>query len=127
MQEQANHSIEVHAKPEYHKFLIGRGGANIRQVREETGARVVFPTSRDEDKTLITIIGTKENTGKAKDKLLELIKDLVSTPSFCLFSCLVFVPLNQIMILQLVDAVPLSKNSVIFSLKYFLSGKHHRV
>ncbi len=74
--EQANHSIEVHAKPEYHKFLIGRGGANIRQVREETGARVVFPTSRDEDKTLITIIGTKENTGKAKDKLLELIKDL---------------------------------------------------
>ena len=77
-QEQANHSIEVHAKPEYYKFLIGRNGANIRQVREETGARVVFPTAKDEDKTLITIIGTKESTEKAKQKLTALIKELVS-------------------------------------------------
>ena len=26
------HSVELKAKPEYHKFLIGRNGANIRKV-----------------------------------------------------------------------------------------------
>ena len=27
-----SHSLELKAKPEYHKFLIGRNGANIRKV-----------------------------------------------------------------------------------------------
>ncbi|KAG8140817.1 hypothetical protein E2320_003488 [Naja naja] len=44
-----NHSVELHAKPDYHKFLIGRGGANIRKVRDRTGARIIFPTPEDKD------------------------------------------------------------------------------
>ena len=77
-QEQSSFTTDVHAKPEYHKFLIGRGGANIRNVRQETGARVVFPTMKDEDQTLITIVGTKQSVEQAKLKLETLIKDLVS-------------------------------------------------
>ena len=65
-------------KPEHHRFLIGRGGANIRMVRENTGARVVFPTSADEDKELITIIGRKEGLNAAEEELLKSIKELVS-------------------------------------------------
>ncbi len=31
-QEANNHTLELRCKPEYHRFLIGRGGANIRKV-----------------------------------------------------------------------------------------------
>nr|XP_054769281.1 vigilin-like [Lytechinus pictus] len=74
--EQASFTADVHAKPEYHRFLIGRGGANIRKVREETGARVVFPNNNDDDQTLVQIIGTKEAVEEAKKRLASLIKDL---------------------------------------------------
>ncbi|XP_071839733.1 vigilin-like [Apostichopus japonicus] len=74
--EEASYSEEIHCNPEYHRFLIGRGGANIRKVREETRARIVFPSSRDDDQTLITVIGTKTAVNEAKVKLEALIKEL---------------------------------------------------
>lgn len=77
IQEEASYSEEIHCNPEYHRFLIGRGGANIRKVREETRARIVFPSARDDDQTLITVIGTKTAVNEAKVKLEALIKELV--------------------------------------------------
>ena len=79
LQKESSHSIEVHAKPEYHKFLIGRGGANIRKVREKTGARVVFPASGDTDQDCIVIMGKKEEVEQAKTELEVLIQNLVNT------------------------------------------------
>jgi len=73
---ESSFTVDVRANPAYHKFLIGRGGANIRKVRESTGARVIFPSSDDDDQELITIIGKKESVEKAKTELLELIKNL---------------------------------------------------
>eukprot|EP00794_Sanderia_malayensis_P015058 gene15058-16611_t len=67
---------EVRAKPEYHRFLIGRGGANINKIRTTTGARIMFPTIDDPDKDVITIIGKEESVAAAKKELLEKIKDL---------------------------------------------------
>ena len=69
---------EVKAKPEYHRFLIGKGGANIRKVRDSTGARIIFPSSTDADQESITLIGKKEAVELAKVELESLIKDLVS-------------------------------------------------
>lgn len=69
-------SVEIHAKPEYHKFLIGRGGSNIRDVRDRTGARIVFPTSSDPDQEVISIMGKKEAVDQAKIELEKRIKDL---------------------------------------------------
>lgn len=43
-------SAEVRAKPQHHKFLIGKSGANIKRIRDNTGARIIFPTDKDEDK-----------------------------------------------------------------------------
>ena len=71
-----NYTAEVTAKAEHHRFLIGKGGVNIRKVREKTGARIIFPTKNDENKELITIIGTKESVEEAKADLLNKIKDL---------------------------------------------------
>ena len=79
LQKESGFTVELKAKPEYHKFLIGRGGANIRKVRDSTGARVIFPSADDQDQELITIIGKKESTEKARVELEMLIKDLVSS------------------------------------------------
>ena len=73
-------TAEVRAKPEHHKFLIGVKGANIKSVREETGARIIFPTEKDTDREAITILGTKEAVAQAKKELEVRIKALVSSP-----------------------------------------------
>ncbi|XP_037797231.1 vigilin-like [Penaeus monodon] len=72
----ASFTAEVRAKPQHHRFLIGRNGANIRKIRDATGARIIFPTDKDEDKELITIIGKKEAIAKAKEQLEITIKEL---------------------------------------------------
>ncbi|XP_060690992.1 high density lipoprotein binding protein a [Hemiscyllium ocellatum] len=71
-----NYTSELRAKPEYHKFLIGRGGANIRKVRDNTGARIIFPTADDKDQELITIVGTEEAVKEAQKELEVLINNL---------------------------------------------------
>uniref|UniRef100_A0A8C5PC31 Vigilin n=1 Tax=Leptobrachium leishanense TaxID=445787 RepID=A0A8C5PC31_9ANUR len=69
-------TAELCAKPEYHKFLIGKGGVNIRKVRDLTGARIIFPTADDKDQQLITIVGTEEAVKDAQKELENLIKGL---------------------------------------------------
>merc|ERR1719347_1705890 len=72
----SGHSAEVKAKPEHHKFLIGRQGINIQKIRNETGARIIFPGAEDTDRESIMIIGTKESVEKAKADLEVKIKEL---------------------------------------------------
>jgi len=69
-------TAEVRAKPEHHKFLIGRQGANIQSVRDKTGARIIFPSEKDSDREAITILGTKEAVAQAKKELEARVKDL---------------------------------------------------
>ena len=76
--QETSFTAEVRAKPKHHRFLIGRNGTNIKKVRDETGARVVFPTDKDTDKELIVIIGRKDAVAKAKEQLEKMIKELVS-------------------------------------------------
>nr|CAI5828480.1 unnamed protein product [Callosobruchus analis] len=74
--QQASFTAEVRAKAQHHKFLIGRHGANIKKIRDSTGARIVFPSNTDDDLEVITIIGKKEAVEEAKDKLMAMIKDI---------------------------------------------------
>ena len=53
----SGHNIEIKAKPQHHKFLIGRQGINIQKIRNDTGARIIFPGANDEDRESIMIIG----------------------------------------------------------------------
>jgi len=73
---ESGYTAEVKARAEYHKFLIGRGGANIKKVRDNTGARVIFPAPNDSDQELIVIIGKKESVEKAKEEIEGLVKNL---------------------------------------------------
>jgi len=69
-------SCEVKAKPQHHKFLIGRAGIHIQKIRDDTGARIIFPSSGDSDRESITIVGTKEAVDAAKAVMVERIKEL---------------------------------------------------
>ena len=71
-------TAEVRAKPEHHKFLIGRSGANVQGIRDKTGARIIFPGEKDKDRETITILGTSEAVSKAKEELELRIKGLVN-------------------------------------------------
>jgi len=72
----------IRSKPEHHRFLIGRNGANIRRIRESTGARIAFPSDSEANSTgerdLITIIGREEAVKKAREELEARIKELDS-------------------------------------------------
>lgn len=69
-------TAEVRAKPQHHKFLIGKNGASVKKIRDNTGTRIVFPSSNDEDKECITILGKEENVLAAKAQLEAIIKDI---------------------------------------------------
>ncbi|XP_076803941.1 vigilin-like isoform X2 [Clavelina lepadiformis] len=74
--ELASYTQEVKCKPELHRFLIGRGGATIKKVRDETGARIIFPAANDNDKEAIVLIGRKEEVEQAQKILTERIKKM---------------------------------------------------
>jgi predicted PilT family ATPase len=67
---------EIKAKPQYHKFLIGKGGSTIKKVRDSTGVRIIFPSNKDTDQETITIIGKEDGVKKAKAELESQIVDL---------------------------------------------------
>lgn len=72
----ASFTAEVRAKAQHHKFLIGKNGVKIKKIRDSTGARIVFPSSTDEDREIITIIGKKEAVEEAKASLEATIRDI---------------------------------------------------
>uniref|UniRef100_A0A182PN90 K Homology domain-containing protein n=1 Tax=Anopheles epiroticus TaxID=199890 RepID=A0A182PN90_9DIPT len=74
--EMSSYSVQIRAKPQHHKFLIGKNGASIKKIRDKTGARVIFPGVNDQDNEAITIIGKKENVEDAKAELEAIIKNI---------------------------------------------------
>lgn len=69
-------TIEVKARPQHHKFLIGRAGVHIQKIRDETGARIIFPGPNDTDRETIIVVGTKEAVAAAKKELETRISEL---------------------------------------------------
>nr|XP_058155674.1 vigilin isoform X3 [Dasypus novemcinctus] len=77
-------TVDIRAKPEYHKFLIGKGGGKIRKVRDSTGARIIFPAAEDRDQELVTIIGKEEAVREAQRELEALIQNLDNVVEDCM-------------------------------------------
>lgn len=72
-----SYSEEVHAKLEYHRFLVGRKGTNVNTLRDKHNVRIVFPNGQSgESNDAITIIGKKENVQKVRVELEDAIKAL---------------------------------------------------
>lgn len=69
----------VKANPQYHKFLIGKNGATIKKIREQTDTYIIFPDAAAEDKETITIIGAEAGVAEAKKQLQDMVKDIDNT------------------------------------------------
>lgn len=77
LQQLANYQAKVHIFKQFHKNIIGKGGANIRTIRDETDTKIDLP-HESSDSDVITITGTKENVEKARLKIEDIQKELVS-------------------------------------------------
>ncbi|WKX93414.1 hypothetical protein Q1695_011018 [Nippostrongylus brasiliensis] len=73
------HEDTVVAKPEFHRFLIGKGGSKINKIRENFDVRIMFPRETDADKETIHLLGKKEDVLKVKKELEENVKQLNET------------------------------------------------
>lgn len=66
----------VKAKNEFHRFLIGKGGAKISKLRDNFNVRIMFPREGDEDRETIHLLGAKNDVAAVKAQLEEAIKQL---------------------------------------------------
>jgi len=71
--------LEIPAKADYHRFLIGKKGANVQKLKKEFGVNYAFPRSDDKDQDTITIMGRQEQVEKAAENLRQSIKELENT------------------------------------------------
>ncbi|GFR28209.1 vigilin [Trichonephila clavata] len=70
-----NFSVEVPIYKQNHKFIIGKGGANIKKIRDETNTKIDLPAEGAES-DVIVIRGRKEDVVVAKKKILEIQEEL---------------------------------------------------
>lgn len=58
--------MEVPIFKQFHKNIIGKGGVNIKKIREETQTKIDLPEEGDKNEVII-ITGKKENVIQARD------------------------------------------------------------
>uniref|UniRef100_A0AAR2KTZ9 Vigilin n=1 Tax=Pygocentrus nattereri TaxID=42514 RepID=A0AAR2KTZ9_PYGNA len=73
---ESSYSISVPIFKQFHKNIIGKGGANIKKIREETNTKIDLPTENS-DSEMIVITGKKSNCEAARDRILAIQRDLV--------------------------------------------------
>lgn len=77
---EANFSEDVvKAKQEFHRFIIGKGGARLNKIKAAGNVRIMFPRQSDADQESIHLLGTNEEVVRAKAELESIIKQLNET------------------------------------------------
>uniref|UniRef100_A0AAQ5XIF4 Vigilin n=1 Tax=Amphiprion ocellaris TaxID=80972 RepID=A0AAQ5XIF4_AMPOC len=69
-------SLSVPIFKQFHKNIIGKGGANIKKIREETNTKIDLPTENSNSE-MIVITGKKSNCEAARDRILAIQRELV--------------------------------------------------
>lgn len=72
----ANYQEEVRIFKKFHGSVIGKGGATLRKIREETDTKIELPLESS-DSDVIKITGRKDNVQKARARILAIEKDMV--------------------------------------------------
>lgn len=60
----------------FHGSVIGKGGATLRKIREDTDTKIELPLESS-DSDVIRITGRKDNVQKARARILAIEKDMV--------------------------------------------------
>lgn len=66
----------------FHGSVIGKGGATLRKIREETDTKIDLPGESSQS-DIIVITGRKENVQKARAKILDIEKEMVRIRYVC--------------------------------------------
>ena len=60
----------------FHGSIIGKGGATLKRIREDTSTKIDMP-KEGADSDIIIVTGRKENVDKAKRQLQDIEKQMV--------------------------------------------------
>lgn len=60
---------------DYHRFIIGAKGANVRHMMDEFDVNIAIPPSRDESDQ-VTIVGTRTKVDRAIQALKEKVAEI---------------------------------------------------
>lgn len=71
---------EVPIFKQFHKYIIGKEGANIKKIRDETQTKIDLPSEGDKNEVII-ISGKKENVFEARDRILKIQSELADVVS----------------------------------------------
>uniref|UniRef100_A0A6Q2XLU3 Vigilin n=1 Tax=Esox lucius TaxID=8010 RepID=A0A6Q2XLU3_ESOLU len=71
-------SLSITIFKQFHKNIIGKGGANIKKIREETCTKIDLPAENSNSETIV-ITGRKNNCEAARDRILAVQRELVNT------------------------------------------------
>ena len=78
--QESSFQVKVPIFKQFHKYIIGKGGANIRRIRDETDTRVDLPDSGS-DSDMITITGKKANVNKAVEEIQKIQSEMANIVS----------------------------------------------
>lgn len=67
--------MEVPIFKQFHKYVIGKEGANIKKIRDETQTKIDLPAEGDKNEVIL-ISGKKENVQEARARILKIQNDL---------------------------------------------------
>ncbi|KAJ8274644.1 hypothetical protein COCON_G00092690 [Conger conger] len=70
-------SVSVPIFKQFHKNIIGKGGVNIKKIREETNTKIDLP-AENSNSEMIIITGKKANCEAAKNRILAIQKELAN-------------------------------------------------
>lgn len=73
--QESSYIIEVPIFKQVHKFVIGKGGANIKKIRDETQTKIDLPAEGDTNEVIV-ITGRKENVLEAKERIQKIQNEL---------------------------------------------------
>uniref|UniRef100_A0A8C5CDW2 K Homology domain-containing protein n=1 Tax=Gadus morhua TaxID=8049 RepID=A0A8C5CDW2_GADMO len=70
-------SLSVPIFKQFHKNIIGKGGANIKKIREETNTKIDLPTENSNSE-MIVITGRKNHCEAARERVLAIQRELAN-------------------------------------------------
>jgi polyribonucleotide nucleotidyltransferase len=65
---------DITVEARYHRFIIGKSGANIKKIRDETGARIHVPDEGSSNEQQVRIVGSEEAIAKAYEILTDIVQ-----------------------------------------------------
>ena len=78
--QESSYQVKVPIFKQFHKFIIGKGGANIKRIRDETDTRIDLPDSGS-DSDMIAITGKKPNVTKAVSEIQKIQNEMANITS----------------------------------------------